>query len=552
MANFQNPAYITPTYTGVPITADNLGAVTPLAVRMQWQSGFDVFETLDDFFAPMEGPDDTAIIHTIEKLSAGRGAQITFTIASALTGEPHFGSSYFTDASHYEQIRLGTNTLWVDYIRHGIKFDERTAEIMGIPELDKLLDEMDQGLPGQLGSWAGRMKSEQLFMMFRETLPSNNVYPLTSPLGWFTIVNLTPQLQRQGAKPAMVGRDPKGEPVEKFVVVVDSDGVNSLENDNTFIAFCRDSKDVDGCKYAWSGGWPNIRGHSIKVHKGLFNDGPGAQGSPLKPMGVLGAALTIVSNSYNAVQTIFLGGTDYDPNEITMQPSKWFPNYAYTWGPGTLAPGGSQPAALVAGTLPFYVAIVNPLNAVTDGGKWGLYQCIRNTGKGLVISRALVDGSVVATHASGTGPALTSSFVTTDGSQAGGDSIGTGAAYNPLNTIVTGVNVTGLSSKPGWTWSTGSTGNSNTHPEGALVYYVGPDARALFNTLILAADSTRRGYGKYRGRRSESQLEGDFVQMRYFATIMGQNLRANRLGVCPGALRLVHTGNIQGTPLPPA
>jgi hypothetical protein len=546
-----NPAYTTPTIFGSPVTADVLAAQAPLAVRMLWQSGFDTFEQSNDYLAPMEGEGGNSIISVVRDMAAGKGSQITFTIATELGNEPHYGSQVFADSSHYEQLILATNTLWVDFVRHAIRFDQRTEEIMGMRgEITSFLDELQQGVPDRLGGWHGRLKTEQLFMMWLNIMPGDNQVTLSTPLNWFTIVNLCAQMDRNGAKPAMTARDPGGEPVNKYVIVADKDGLNTLENDPQFTAFIRDTKDVTGCKYLWTGGWPDVRGHSIRPHNGLFHDGPFAQGSPLKPLGILGKDITVTTATASAGPLrIYLGGTLLDTNNTFMKPSKWFPNYAFQWGPGTLAPTGSQPSSLAAGTKSFFVAVVNSSTAVTDPGKWSLYMCQDNDGVSMLVKAVLVDGAtVVATAGTLGGPNLTTSFSSTNGSVKG-DNIGTGTiTTGSPSAVVAGVNVSGIGGRAGIDWS--SSVNTNTNKVGAAVYMVGPDGVPLFSSLILSADACRRGYGKFRGQRVPDSREGGFIQERYFVSVFGQNLRTNLIGRYPGAIKMFHQGQIQGTPLP--
>ena len=64
------------------------------------------------------------------------------------------GEERFTDSSHYEELKMGTNTLSVDWFRHGVEYTERAEEAMG------MRSEIVNGLPTALGEWAGRLKSE--------------------------------------------------------------------------------------------------------------------------------------------------------------------------------------------------------------------------------------------------------------------------------------------------------------------------------------------------------------------------------------------------------
>jgi hypothetical protein len=142
-----NPAYATASYTEAPITGAQLAALSPAAVRMLWKAGVDVHEETSDFCAEMEGSGPMSIIQTETDTSKGAGQQITFTNKSGLYAEAHMGEERFTDSRHYEELLIGTNSLKVDWFRHGVDYTERSEEYIG------MRGELVAGLPAQLGDW---------------------------------------------------------------------------------------------------------------------------------------------------------------------------------------------------------------------------------------------------------------------------------------------------------------------------------------------------------------------------------------------------------------
>ena len=491
-----NPAYSSPSYIAAPTTGDRLATLAPNAVRQLWKKGVDTFEETSDFFAEMEGASPLSIIQTETDTGKGAGQKITFSVDSGLYGEAHLGDELFSDSRHFEELRLSSNDLTVDWFRHSVRHTERTEHKMG------MLGELVGRVPEKLGNWAGRLKTEKLFMMFREQVPGENKLTLSTGLNWDAISTNAQIMKRWGASPAMVGRDPKGKPVRAYTVIACTDALTSLELDTGYRDILKSTRNEEGAKYLFSGGYTPVRGHIIKEYEAVEHDGYGAIGSPLNPMARLGADLTIASASYNSAQYIYGGGSDYDANDILVKPTKWFPQYAYKFQAGvTLSPAAGS----------FYVAIINPPNAATDPNKYGFYKCNANDGVKLTIESALVDGVTVAAHAAGTGPSL----VTTLGS----------VGWNPAK-------------------------HSNTHTVNSLVVLVGSDAIPLFTSLILGAASARRGYGSVRNGRAVQEHEGGFIRDVYFKTVFGQAPRTNRLGRAPGVLTLQHKGMYAGTPLP--
>lgn len=509
-----NPAYSSPSYTKSPITGDQLSAAAPNAVRQLWKKGVEVHEETNDFFAEMEGRSPMSPIQVESSLSTGAGQKITFTNRSGLYAEPHHGDDRFHDSSHYEDLKIGSNELLVDWLRHGIEFTERSEEVMG------MRGELMDGLPDALGEWAGRQKTEKMFMTFRERVNAENKISVKTALNWKTIVEHTQTMKRWGAAGAHIGRTAKGESVRGYVVVTPEDALTSMELDNDFLQRMQYADNRGPVNSIFTGGYQQIRGHVLKPYAAIEHDGYGATGSPLNPMGRLGVAIVAptpagspLANTTAATahpvtalvptpNSIVLGGADFDANNILVKPAKYFPNYAYKFLAGDV---------LSAGSDPFYVAIVNPPDA-NGVMKYGLYRCTSNNGVALTITG--IFGAAAA-------------------------DAGTGAA------VVTGFSVPGYTTP---TWSNAL--HTNAHPVGAQVVHIDPDAVPVFNSIILGAAAARRGYGKYRNEREWEPVEGKFVRRVFFKTVFGQGLRKDRLDRARGVTLIRHRGVYSSLPLP--
>ena len=57
---------------------------------------------------------------------------------------------------------------------------------------------------------------------------------------------------------------------------------------------------------------------------------------------------------------------------------------------------------------------------------------------------------------------------------------------------------------------------------------------------MLLRSGILRGYGKYRGHRSQQTHEGGFIMDKFITSVFGQTIREDRLGRHPGIARLRH------------
>jgi hypothetical protein len=476
-----------------PNTGDSLAALDPDAVRKLWQTGVDVFEQTEDFFAPMEGGAN-AIVETVTDTSKGKGQKIRFEVMSGFYKEPHRGDQLFESSADFEKIRIQGNELQVDFLRHGIRFTERMEELLG------MRGEIVSGLNTETGKWLGRLKSEELFMMFRESLPDANVVyaggknidtlASADTLSYNEILGLNAQLKRLGGLPGQIATSKNGQPIFKNTVIATSDALYSLDLDSNYRSILATTRSEEDAKTIFEGGYTNIKGNIIKEYQPIDHDGVGAIASPLNPKASLGGAITAGTAAFD-----ILGGGDADAAaETDILFFKYFPNYAYTF---------LVDDALAQDSKTHYVMIVNPPNDANNPNKWGLYAYTTgNNGNKITVTGRLAGSSSGIAH-----------------------------------TILGGV-----------TWD--PTINTTEHPIGATILACNQKGTILGYSLLLGKRAARRGYGKYRNKYSTQDHEGGFVMDRYVTSVFGQAPRKDRIQRVPGALVLVHALKIAGVPTP--
>ena len=491
-------------YHSSAITGDQLANNPPNAfgdagaVRELWRKGVEIFEQTTDFFAPMEGGSN-AIIETITDTSKGRGQKITFTQMAGLYDEPKLGDELFESGDDFESIKIHSYSLSVDYLRHGVRYTERSEEFMG------MRGEIAVGIPEQLGKWMGRQKSEKMFMSFlhhggdenqifsgnkanSEALKSADVFD------WDTIVASNTQLQRLNGKPAKMGTDKNGNSIERYCYVATTDTLFSLEQDSDYKTFLVEAGNRGDGNYIFGGGYVDVRGNIIKKYNPIDHDGYGAVGSPLMPKAFLGN--TTVDGF--ATEGVIAGGGNAQAGELKRKAYfKYFPltSFKFLYN-DTLAPADS-----LYGDGNFYIAIVNSPSAAVDAGKIGFYEISAN---GLI---AEVNKLTVADR------------------HAAGNDIGNFPTFD--------ANV-----------------HTNTHSAGAEVYVVNSFGVVVGHTLVLGAQAARRGYGKHRNSRTEDSHEGGFVKDVFVTSVFGQEPCEDASGRKVGYLIITHAVQIAGVPFP--
>lgn len=478
------------------------------AVRELWRKGVEVYEQTTDFFASMEGGND-AIIQTVNDTSKGRGQKITFTQMAGLYNEPKHGDELFNDGDDFESIKLHTYDLSVDFLRHGVRYTERSEEFMG------MRGEIATGIPRELGKWMGRQKSEKLFMMFlHKGGGENHIYAgdkssidglvSADTIDWDTIVASQTQLSRLNGMPAKMGTDQAGNPIMRYCTVATTDALFSLEQDGDF----KDALEQAGSRsesqnLLFKGGYTDVRGNCIKKYNPIDHDGYGAIASPLNPKAELGCStvdgFTNVTTSGVANARIAGGGSETAGALTGPAYFKYFPLYAFKF----LATDTLVLANSLYGSGNFYVAVFNHANAATDPNKFGLYEVSANDGNLLTVN---------------------DKFVAADTSP--------GDAWT---------------GSPAWDASL----HTNTHSAGtSSVYLVNASGVPIGHTLFLGKQAARRGYGKHRNMRSQDEHEGGFVKDIFVTSVFGQEPCEDAAGRKPGYLVITHAVQYAGVPFP--
>ena len=480
-----------------PNTGDSVSTQAPNAVRKVWQRGVDIFEQSEDFFRPFEGRARTSLIQSKVETSKGRGQEIEFTVMAGLHGEPHIGDELFDDGTHFEQINVDSNSLVVDFLRHAVRYTERMEEKMG------MRGEIAVGLPEELGKWLGRQKTEKMFMMYLHRGTSENTKyaggksgrdAITSvdTLDHDEVITLKPQLQRLGGNPAFVGRDMAGNAIHKYCVVATTDALFSLEMDPTYKQKLHDADSRGAGNYIFKGGYHNIRGQIIKEYNPIDHDGWGPIGSPINPKGELGTAVTAATTTFD----VFGGGTAEAAAMTGVFYFKWFPKFNYKFLPGDQLDTSGDPS--------FYIAIINPDDGSANANKFGFYKISANNGNKLTVEERL----------------------------------GAGADSGIRSATVGEV-----------TWDADV--NTDAHPIGSTIVLCNAKGVAIGQTLMLAQRSARRGYGKWRNRRTEDSWEGGHVRDIFITSVFGQEPRLDVRGRAVGYRVLEHAVNYAGVPLNP-
>jgi hypothetical protein len=489
------------------ITGTKLAAMAPDSVRKLWSQGFLQAEQSADFFANLEGTGPSAPIQVKTDTSKGKGQKITFSVLSGFYDEPHIDEELFHTPDDFEELAMSDFDLTVGWARHGVRNLELTEEVMG------MRGEIASRFNVEQGKWVGRLKSEQIFQLIMLKLNSDNVFyaggktldTLTAAdtLAWDEVTALGQIIKPLGGLPADIrGRNSKA-PVWSNIVIPTEAAMNSLKLDPDYKTLNSGAGIRGDGNTMFSGVVRDIDGHVLHVYDPKDHDGIGAIGSPLNPKAQLGVAIAAapLTGAGGTVSLEIKGGGNPTAAAITKKKYfKYFAGYAYKFlGIGAFAPA----------TETRYLLVINPKNAATDPGKIGMYSYTTgNDGNKITLTGRLVP-------AANTG----------------------GIAVSTLG---------------GVTWNTGVWANKHTteHPVNATIIPCNAKGQAVGDTPMLLRSGILRGYGKYRGKRSQSDHEGEFVMDRFVTTVFGQVIREDRLGRHPGVARLRHALNYPELGLP--
>ncbi|MBN8422875.1 MAG: hypothetical protein J0L73_28460 [Verrucomicrobia bacterium] len=493
--------------TTVTNTGANLTTQSAANAAQLWKEGADMYEATEDVFTKMEGGPES-LIQIETDLAAGSGQKITFRQKSGFYGPGRSGNNLYTDASHFEEIMMGTNTLQVGLMRNATSTFFMMEEDLG------MRGDLESGLNEELGKWMGREKTSQMGLSLLHQCDLSNHLTVNSRgdiqklvsgdgLSPDDLVTAGAMLESMGGKPAMIGKDHEGNDVFSLVFLTTQFGSASIEVDPDYKARLLAIATQNGMQNALvQGGLIPVSGHHVKKWRVVDHDGVGPIGSFLNPKASLGIAIVdgTTADLTGGGRGITGGGDATSAAKTIMQYFRDFPRYAIAFCNGETVAATASTHQLITGNK-FYVTIVNPPTAAVDPNKWCIYRCTVNNGNELTVDARL---STVANN-------------------------GTGIAVSTLG---------------GVTWD--DTLNTTVHPEGALVYASNEIGKPMFKTIGLGMRAARRGYGKFRNQRMIQLQEGGAIKETYIASIFGQKPRADRRGKFPGVIVLNHTGTYPG------
>jgi len=490
-----------------PNTGDSLSTMSPDAVREIWKAGVDVFEQTEDPFTQFEGGPDS-IIETITDPSKGAGMKINFTPMSGFYNEPRLGEERFTSPTHFAEIKIGSDSLSVDYLRWATSYTERMEEIMG------MRGEITSGINEEIGKWMGREKAYRLAMTIIHKVNSDNyliagsranVHDLLSTdlLTMDDIIGMNAYARPRGGMPALAGIDENKNPIWGNMVISTTAGITGLKFDPDYKLAIKDSDVRGSMNLQFKGGIKGIDGNMVREWNDIDHDGDGAVGTPFNPKAYLG--VPIVAGT-GVVDLTGGGGLNSDGSSEAFF-FKFFPKFAFRFLVNDTLSVTSPYWDLhdVSASKRFYVTIVNPRNTgdTENDGKHCIYECSDNDGNKLTMTRRL-------------GP-----------TDAGG---------------------TQLQTLGGITWDANK--HTQVHPSGSLMYLSTENGVPFGYTPMLLKRALRRGYGKDRNRRGQESEEDDFITNIYVRSVFGQAPRKDRSGKVPGIVILKHALRYEGWNLP--
>lgn len=476
---------------GTPNTATALAAMSADSVRILWQKTVDVFEQNEDFWGKFEGQSKDSPIRVINDTAADRGLKFRITSRAGYYGRGKSGDALFADQDDFEKDVINSNELAADYLRNATSCTWRTDEYMGMQ------GELVDGQAEELGKWMGREKSARAGMTFvlkggAENLllgggkTSESLLVTADGLSYDDITFMGQALKPLGGRPCEIGTV-RGSPVLKYCVVGTTPGLFSLKSDSDYKQIVREAGPRE--KYdenpLFEGGYMDLDGHRIVEYNPIDPDGYAWSGSWFNPKAFLGAAIAAGTAAFD-----ILGGGSAAAAAITnIDYFRFFPNFAFEFMPLDI---------FVPGTTEQYLLVVNPRNATVDPGKIGMYAYTTgNNGNKITITKRLA--------AVQNGP----------------------VALNTVGSVTYNAGVwAGL--------------HTEVHPIGSTIVLCNAKGVPIGDTVMFGAQAMLRGYGKYRNKRTQWLVDGDFETRKYITTVFGQQLRKNVNGKYPGYVRLRH------------
>lgn len=483
---------------GTTNTGDALATMSPESVRILWQQTVDVFAQQADFWKKYEGESKDNAISVISDTSVGKGLKFRVTSMAGFYNKGKSGDGLFVDQDDFAKIVINNNELAADYVRNAYSVTRRTDEYMG------MRNELRNGSAIELGKWMGRELSARCGMTWVLKGGSENLMfgggktaesELLSADGLVLddIMFMGQALKPMGGVPCEIATR-NSTPVYKYCVVGTTPGLFSLKTSDDYKAAIKDAMPRENydANPLWAGGYADIDGHRIDEFNPIDGDGYAWAGSWFNAKAYTGAAITAGTAAF----AIKGGGSAAAAATPNIEFFRFFPNFAFEFLPNDI---------YVPGSTTQYLLIVNPRGAVTaanpDPGKVGMYAYTTgNDGTQITITQRLAPVQ--------NGPVA---LVTV------GD-----VTWN------TGV------------WAVNGGMHSQTHPIGSTVVLCNEKGVPIGDTIMFGKMAMLRGYGEYRNKRDQWDVDGNFETRNYITTVFGQQLRKNVNDKYPGYVRLRH------------
>jgi hypothetical protein len=398
----------------------------------------------------------------------------------------------------FETLGFYEYELQVDQIRHAVSYTKRMEEQAG------LRGEIASGLPGKLGRWLGRRKTNDADMAFRfQTPTTNQFYPnskLVTELGaadtldWDYIMDVATAMSTQGGAYGRLGTF-NGSPALGFALVTPSDAAVSLRKSAKYLQVTREAGARGAGNYLFKGDYPLIDGVQVVDRRIINMDYVGPIGSAMNPMAVLGnAAVTAGTATFDV-----LGGGNATNGAITKKLYfQHFAGHQYKFASGlTLASDSTEK----------YFLIRNKPTATTDPGKFGMYAYTTHNGNKIAITKRL----------------------------------GAGADSGIRSATVGGV-----------TWNGGvwSGKHTDVHEAGAEIYPCNFKGEPIGCSFLLGKGALLRGYGLNKGKRLQELADLGNTMKVGIEAWFGQKIRLDALGRSPGVAVMHHAIHYPNIGLP--
>lgn len=355
-------------YNDAPNTNTNAEAVAQdslLTGRIQSRM-LELSARNTDDFAKLEGGEDSAMpFWNKTDLEKGAGDKVTFSVMAKPAGRGSRGEVALAGVE--SKIRLNTYTCQVDWFRDAVALTKKEIAFLSAGKnlranVLKMLGEK-MGMKRQHDMMHKLIRTTGATVLRPNDRATRDTITVTDTLSTSFLTTTKARLQRLGARPITNTKMSSGCPVNHFLAFIPQDPMSDLRNSGTFQnAQLQAAQRSDITNPLFNGTLPDW--NAIKFWENIIvnEDSNDAQGSPLMPEAVLGAAITDIDDneSVNGSGYFLLGG---DGTATNVDYFRDFPGYDYLFTQ-------DQVAAPDSGS--YYFWIVNASGS--DVGKMCFYK----------------------------------------------------------------------------------------------------------------------------------------------------------------------------------